>query len=68
MGNWVMHIDGHGVHDNDLEHDAEARLKQLVDQMIADGHTIHHATITVGPVRKVVPSTPDAPAHYVYQP
>jgi len=68
MGNWVMHIDGHGVHDNGLDRDAEQRLRQFVEQLLADGHQVHHATICVGAVRKVVPSTPDAPGHYAYQP
>lgn len=68
MGNWVMHIDGHGVHDNGLDHDAEERLRQFVEQLLADGHQVNHATICVGAVRKVVPSSEDAPGHFVYQP
>lgn len=68
MGNWTMTIEGHGAHDNGVEHDAEARLAEFAAQLLADGHQVHHVTITVGGVRQLVPATPEAPAHYVYQP
>lgn len=68
MGNWHIAIDGHGVHDNGLDHDAEQRLQEFVAQMLADGHQINHASITVGSARKVVPSTSEAPAHLEYLP
>lgn len=68
MGNWHIAIDGHGVHDNGLDHDAEQRLKTFVEQLIADGHGVHHASITVGSGRQYVPSTEDAPAHLKHLP
>lgn len=67
MGTWVMTIEGHGAHDNGLDHDANERLKQFVDQMIADGHEILNATITVGAIRQVVPSDSETPTHYAFK-
>lgn len=64
MGNWHMSIDGHGIHDNGLTEDAEARLSEFVEQLLADGHQVHHASITVGSARKLVPSSEQSPAHY----
>lgn len=68
MGNWHIAIDGHGVHDNGLDHDAEARLREFVTQLVDDGHQVHHATITIGGARQYVPSSEEAPAHYKYLP
>ncbi|HWU23663.1 MAG TPA: hypothetical protein VN088_19145 [Nocardioides sp.] len=68
MGNWHIAIDGHGVHDNGLDHDAEVRLKQFVEQLLADGHQVHYASITVGGARKFAPATDDEPAHLKYLP
>lgn len=68
MGNWHIAIDGHGVHDNGLDHDAEQRLKQFVEQLLADGHGVHSATITVGSARQYVASSEDAPAHLKHLP
>lgn len=68
MGNWSMHIDGHGIHDNGLDEDAEQRLTAFVEQLVADGHVVHNATITVGSARQYQPSSQDAPAHYKHLP
>lgn len=65
MGNWHIAVDGHGVHDNQLPHDAEQRLKEFVAQLLDDGHQVHHASITIGSARKYVPSG-EAPAHLEY--
>lgn len=54
MGQWMIHVEGHGVHDNGLPHDAEERLRQFVEQMLADGHTIDKATIVVGSIREAL--------------
>lgn len=51
MGTWAINIQGHGVHDNGLDHDADARLKQFVEQLLKDGHEVLDATITVGGIR-----------------
>lgn len=67
MGTWAINIQGHGVHDNGLDHDAEQRLQQFVEQLLADGHQVLDATITVGGIRQIVPSSQDAPAHFVYR-
>jgi len=53
MGNWHISIDGHGVHDNGMDYDAEVRLKEFVDQLLKDGHAVHHASITIGGARKL---------------
>lgn len=53
MGNWNISIDGHGVHDNGLEYDAEVRLKEFIAQLLKDGHAINHASITIGSARKL---------------
>ena len=68
MGAWHIAIDGHGVHDNGLDEDAEQRLKDFVAQLLKDGHTVHHASITIGSARKLMPSSSEAPAHYVHLP
>jgi hypothetical protein len=66
MGNWQIQVEGHGVHDNGLGHDAEQRLKEFVEQLLADGHDHIRATFTLGSVREFVPATPDKPAGYRY--
>lgn len=48
MGEWQIHIEGHGLHDNGREDDADARLRQFVDQLRADGHQINSATLVIG--------------------
>lgn len=64
MGNWHIAIDGHGVHDNGLPHDAEVRLEEFVQQLLADGHAVHNATFTVGNARTYVQGNSERPAHY----
>jgi len=65
MGNWHIAIDGHGVHDNGLDHDAEQRLATFVEQLLADGHQVHHASITVGSARALqLQPTDGLPAGY----
>jgi len=71
MGNWHIAIDGHGVHDNGLDRDAEQRLQRFVEQLLADGHQVHHASITVGSARRVVAEhtgTDDVASHLEYLP
>ena len=64
MGAWHIAVDGHGVHDNGLPHDAEQRLTAFVEQLVADGHTVAHASITIGTGREYVASSPEHPAGY----
>lgn len=68
MGNWHIAIDGHGVHDNGLGHDVDRRLQEFVAQLEADGHAVHHTSLTIGGARTLVPPTDDEPAHYKYLP
>lgn len=54
MGHWTIHVEGHGIHDNGREDDADARLKEFTERLAADGHEVHSATITVGSVRQLL--------------
>jgi len=36
-----------------MDYDAEVRLKEFVDQLLKDGHAVHHASITIGGARKL---------------
>lgn len=54
MGQWIITVEGHGIHDNGRPDDADARLKDFVDQLQRDGHTVDHVTFTVGPVREAL--------------
>ena len=48
MGNWSMHIEGHGIHDNGKDEDADTMLRKFVDSLAVAGQSVHSATITVG--------------------
>jgi hypothetical protein len=48
MGNWSMHIEGHGIHDNGQEEDADSMLRDFAGQLRIKGHAVHSATITTG--------------------
>lgn len=48
MGSWTIVVEGHGIHDNDKPEDADARLREFVSQLQADGHVINRASIAVG--------------------
>jgi hypothetical protein len=54
MGHWTIHIEGHGIHDNGRPDDADARLRDFTDQLAADGHEVHSASITVGSTRELL--------------
>lgn len=69
MGAWHIAIDGHGVHDNGLDHDAENRLREFVEQLVTDGHTVHHSSITIGSAREYIAKPTDGlPAGYRHLP
>ena len=38
MGYWKMTIDGHGIHDNGKEDDADAMLQDFLDKLSEAGH------------------------------
>lgn len=52
MGQWNMSIQGHGIHDNGLENDAEVMLERFVDELRAAGHSVSSVHFTVGAARK----------------
>lgn len=64
MGAWHIAIDGHGVHDNGLPHDAEQRVREFVEQLQTDGHAVHNVSVTIGSAREYVPSSTHAPGFY----
>lgn len=47
MGNWVLHVEGHGIHDNGREDDADAMFWKFVKEL-KEVHEISSATMTVG--------------------
>ncbi len=53
MGQWNISIQGHGIHDNGVENDAEVMTKKFVDELTAAGHHVSSAHFTVGSARKV---------------
>ena len=60
MGQWSMHIEGGGIHDNGRPDDADAMLKAFAEDL-AQHHTVNSVTFTVGQTRELVnPSALDA--------
>jgi hypothetical protein len=53
MGQWSIHIEGGGIHDNGRPDDADAMLKAFVEDL-AKYHTVNSATFTVGQTRDLV--------------
>lgn len=56
MGNWVMHIEGHGIHDNGKEEDADSMLRDFASSLRRAGHDVHAVSFVAGPV-KTLPVT-----------
>jgi hypothetical protein len=56
MGQWSMHIEGHGIHDNGRDDDADAMLKEFVARL-GQYHEISAATFTVGGIRDMRQAT-----------
>jgi hypothetical protein len=52
MGSWVIHIEGHGIHDNGRPDDADALLMEFVRQL-RQYHDVNAATFTVGGTRDI---------------
>jgi hypothetical protein len=61
MGNWSMHIEGHGIHDNALPGDADAMLKAFAGELAGAGHQIHSATITIGAAKELLNADESTP-------
>ena len=53
MGQWNISIQGHGIHDNGRDDDAEAMTKEFVESLIENGHVVTEAHFTVGHARKL---------------
>lgn len=54
MGHWSMHIEGAGIHDNGRDDDAEVLLKGFAAKL-AEHHSLHSVTFTVGSTRELAP-------------
>ncbi len=50
MGNWVIHIEGHGIHDNNRRDDADEMLKNFVESL-KKSQQVDLVTFTVGSAR-----------------
>jgi hypothetical protein len=61
MGNWTMHVSGHGVHDNGDPRDADVQLKEFVDKLLHAGHSVHRASITTGASKELVRDSEETP-------
>jgi hypothetical protein len=48
MGQWVMHIEGHGIHDNGRADDADVMLREFVEKLCAAGQSLGGVSFTVG--------------------
>lgn len=70
MGNWVMHVEGHGIHDNGREDDADSMLKEFAGSLRAAGHEVHAVSFATGTVRVLQDTgSAEAPAsEYEYRP
>lgn len=53
MGEWVIHIEGHGIHDNGRSDDVDAQLVEFVKKL-RETHDIKSATLTIGSAREVI--------------
>lgn len=66
MGSWTMHLDGHGVHDNGHEGDADSLLEDFITKLRAAGHVVNRASFTVGARRAThSPAAPVDDQHLV---
>jgi hypothetical protein len=71
MGNWSMHIEGHGIHDNGKDEDADVMLREFTGKLASAGHQVHSATITIGAARELVngdDTTPLRAGEHDYRP
>ncbi len=50
MGQWSMHIEGAGIHDNGRSDDAEAMLLDFI-KMLSNHHNVDSVTFIVGSTR-----------------
>lgn len=57
MGSWTITINGHGQHDNGQPEDIETLAAGVVAELKAIGHTVEHASVTIGSGRFIVDKT-----------
>ncbi len=58
MGQWNISIQGHGVHDNGHDDDAEVMTRAFVEQLEDLGHVVTSVHFTVGGGRKLTSPSP----------
>lgn len=54
MGQWSMHVEGHGIHDNGRDDDADIMFAEFVAEL-RKHHAVQAATFTVGSIRHMPP-------------
>lgn len=66
MGHWSMHIEGHGIHDNNGDdRDADTMLRVFAGKLAGAGHAVHLVTFTSGSAKELLnadDTTPLEPA------
>jgi hypothetical protein len=72
MGNWSMHIEGHGIHDNGKPEDADAMLRDFAGKLRIAGHDVHAVSFVAGAVKTLPVSSTGSveapPEDYEYRP
>jgi hypothetical protein len=72
MGHWVIHIEGHGIHDNGREDDADSMARDFAGKLRVAGHDVHAVSFTSGATKTLpVASTGSVeapPEDYQYRP
>jgi hypothetical protein len=53
MGQWTVVIQGHGIHDNGRNDDADRMVTQFVKDLLEKGHVISSVSFTVGMNREL---------------
>jgi hypothetical protein len=48
VGSWTLHAEGHGIHDNGRQDDADAMFEKFIADLRAAGHVVNRASVTVG--------------------
>jgi len=43
-----MHVEGHGIHDNGVETDADSMLRDFAGQLRIKGHTVQSVSFSAG--------------------
>lgn len=70
MGNWAMHIEGHGVHDNGPNgtSDADKLLAEFAERLQAAGHMVHLVSFTSGATKVKLPGIQAPAPDWQYRP